>query len=158
MKKNEAELFKVISEVTKGHIESIIWGKKTKTHELIKKNGTKNGVTSAQKLHLNIFSLSDGKGALVELTKSLCQSAVSGHMRASDINQDIIDEHLQAELDIPDPELALICGDVCSTYGFLPWQIRVTEFLQLQSHHNIQVQEFMLLLKRYGKCVQRFGK
>jgi dehydrodolichyl diphosphate syntase complex subunit NUS1 len=87
------------------------------------------GVTPAQKLHLNIFSLSDGKGALVELTKSLCQSAVSGHVRTADINQDIIDEHLRAELDIPDPELALICGDVCSTYGFLPWQIRVTEFL-----------------------------
>jgi hypothetical protein len=32
--KNEAELFKVISEVTKVHIENIIWGKKTKTHEL----------------------------------------------------------------------------------------------------------------------------
>jgi dehydrodolichyl diphosphate syntase complex subunit NUS1 len=50
-------------------------------------------------------------------------------MRAADINQDLIDQHLRAELDIPDPELALICGDVCSTYGFLPWQIRVTEFL-----------------------------
>jgi dehydrodolichyl diphosphate syntase complex subunit NUS1 len=78
---------------------------------------------------LNIFSLSDGKGALVELTKSLCQSALSGHIKATDINQDVIDEKLRAETNIPDPELALYCGDVCSTYGFLPWQIRVTEFL-----------------------------
>lgn len=78
---------------------------------------------------MNIFSLSDGKGALVELTKSLCKSAVSGHMSAANINQDLIDERLRTELDIPDPELALICGDVCSTYGFLPWQIRVTEFV-----------------------------
>jgi dehydrodolichyl diphosphate syntase complex subunit NUS1 len=88
-----------------------------------------SGITSSHKLHLNIFSLSDGKGALVELTKSLCQSVLAGHMKATDINQDIIDKKLQAEIDIPDPELALYCGDVCSTYGFLPWQIRVTEFL-----------------------------
>jgi len=43
LKKNEAELFKGISEATKGRIENITWGKKTKTHELINKNGTKNG-------------------------------------------------------------------------------------------------------------------
>jgi hypothetical protein len=43
LKKNEAELFRVISEVTEGHIENITWGKKTKTHELINKNETKNG-------------------------------------------------------------------------------------------------------------------
>jgi dehydrodolichyl diphosphate syntase complex subunit NUS1 len=88
-----------------------------------------SGVISLQKLHLNIFSLSDGKGALVELTKSLCQSALFGQIKSADINQDIIDEKLRAEMDIPDPELALFCGDVCSTYGFLPWQIHVTEFL-----------------------------
>jgi hypothetical protein len=43
LKKNETELFKSFSEATKGHRENIIWGKKTKIHELIKKNGTKNG-------------------------------------------------------------------------------------------------------------------
>jgi hypothetical protein len=43
LKKSETELFKALSEVTKGHLENIIWGKKTKTHGLIKKNGTKNG-------------------------------------------------------------------------------------------------------------------
>lgn len=158
LKKNETELFKALSEVTKGHLENIVWGKNTKTCGLIKKNGTKNGVISMQKLHVNIFSLSDGKGTLVQLTRSICQTAISGQIKSADINQNIIDTKLQAEMDIPDPELAIICGDVCSTYGFLPWQIRVTEFLQLQSHHNIQVKDFLLLLMRYGKCVQRFGK
>jgi dehydrodolichyl diphosphate syntase complex subunit NUS1 len=82
-----------------------------------------------QKLHVNIFSLSDGKGALVQLTRNICQSALTGELKSADINQNMINRKLQAEMDIPDPELALICGDVCSTYGFLPWQIRVTEFL-----------------------------
>jgi dehydrodolichyl diphosphate syntase complex subunit NUS1 len=88
-----------------------------------------SGVISMQKLHVNIFSLSDGKEALVQLTKSICHSALSGQIKSADINLDIIDRNLQAEMDIPDPELALVCGDVCSTYGFLPWHIRVTEFL-----------------------------
>ncbi|KDR22627.1 dehydrodolichyl diphosphate synthase complex subunit nus1 isoform X2 [Zootermopsis nevadensis] len=158
LKKNEAELLKALSEKTKAQFENIVWGKRTKTHGLINKNGTKNGVVSSHKLHLNIFSLSDGKGALVKLTKSLCQSVIAGQMTVTDINQDLIDEKLRAEMDIPDPELALYCGDVCSTYGFLPWQIHVTEFLQLQSHHNIQIKDFLLLLKKYGKCVQRHGK
>jgi hypothetical protein len=43
LKKNEAELFKALSDVTKGHLENIVWGKKTKTHGLINKNGLKNG-------------------------------------------------------------------------------------------------------------------
>jgi dehydrodolichyl diphosphate syntase complex subunit NUS1 len=88
-----------------------------------------SGVISAQRLHVNIFSLSDGKEAFVQLTRSICQSAISGQIKSTDINQGVIDTKLRAEMDIPDPELALICGDVCSTYGFLPWQIRVTEFL-----------------------------
>jgi hypothetical protein len=43
LKKNEAELFKALSEVTKGQLDNIIWGKKTKTRGLIKNTGTKNG-------------------------------------------------------------------------------------------------------------------
>jgi dehydrodolichyl diphosphate syntase complex subunit NUS1 len=88
-----------------------------------------SGFKSVQKLHVNIFSLSDGKGGLVQLTRSISQAALIGELKSIDINQDMINRKLHAEVDIPDPELALICGDVCSTYGFLPWQIHVTEFL-----------------------------
>lgn len=158
LKKNEAELFKALTETRKGNIDNIIWGKKTKTRDLTTKNGTKNGVISSHSLHLNIFSLEDGKGSLVELAKTLCQSVLSGQTKSSDVNRVLIDEKLQREMEIPDPELILYCGDTCSMYGFLPWQIRVTEFLRMNTHHNIRVTDFIKLLSRYGKCVQRFGK
>lgn len=158
LKKNEAELFKALTEIRKGNVDNIIWGKKTKTRELNTKNGTKNGVTSSHSLHLNIFSLADGKGSLVELTKTLCQSVLSGQTKSSEVNRFVIDEKLHKEMEIPDPELILYCGDICSMYGFLPWQIRVTEFLQLNTHHNLKVTDFTKVLSKYGKCVQRFGK
>ncbi|PSN49733.1 hypothetical protein C0J52_13112 [Blattella germanica] len=158
LKRNEAEFFKVLTEIRKGHIENIIWGKKTATHGVLKKNGTKNGITPSQKICVNIFSLSDGKGAVVELTKSLCRSTLTSQLKSSNINEALIQEKLQAETEIPDPDLALYCGDIFSTYGFLPWQIHVTEFLQLHSHHKIRVKDFIVLLEKYGKCVQRFGK
>ncbi|XP_069676297.1 dehydrodolichyl diphosphate synthase complex subunit nus1 isoform X2 [Periplaneta americana] len=116
------------------------------------------GVTSSHSLHLNIFSLADGKGSLVELTKTLCQSVLSGQTKSSEVNRFVIDEKLHKEMEIPDPELILYCGDICSMYGFLPWQIRVTEFLQLNTHHNLKVTDFTKVLSKYGKCVQRFGK
>ena len=65
----------------------------------------------------------------MELTKSLGQSVLAGHIKSSDINLDLIDEKLGLELGIPEPDLAIFFGETCSTYGFLPWQIRVTEFL-----------------------------
>jgi undecaprenyl pyrophosphate synthase len=68
---------------------------------------------------VNIFSLSDGKGALVQLTRSICQSALIGQTRSADISQDVINRKLHKEMDIPDPELALICGDVMF-YMWLP--------------------------------------
>lgn len=158
LKKNEAELVKVLSEIGKGQIENVVWGKKTNTNGILKKNGTKNGFKASHKICVNIFSLCDGKGSIVELTKSLGRSVLAGHLKSSDINQDLISEKLQSEIDIPDPELALYCGEASSTYGFLPWQIRVTEFMQIRTHHKMKVKDFLQVLERYGKCVQRFGK
>ncbi|KAJ9592655.1 hypothetical protein L9F63_015670 [Diploptera punctata] len=158
LKRNEAELVKVLSEMGKEHIEKIVWGKKTNTNGILNKNGTKNGFKATKKICINIFSLSDGKGSIVELTKSLGQSVLAGHLKTSDIDQELIDKKLLSEFNIPDPELALYCGDTCSTYGFLPWQIRVTEFLHMSTHHKIKMKDFIHILEKYGKCVQRFGK
>lgn len=57
----------------------------------------------------------------------------------------------------PDPDAAIYFGDVCSTYGFLPWHIRLTEFFPIKSQDTMTVQSFLDTLFKFSKCEQRFG-
>uniref|UniRef100_A0A7R9EQQ5 ditrans,polycis-polyprenyl diphosphate synthase [(2E,6E)-farnesyldiphosphate specific] n=1 Tax=Timema bartmani TaxID=61472 RepID=A0A7R9EQQ5_9NEOP len=82
----------------------------------------------------------------------------TAEVKSCEIDQDLVGSLIQSEVNIPDPDLAIYCGKTCSTFGLLPWQIRVTEFLHLPTHHNINVKEFVSLLDRFGCCEQRFGK
>lgn len=59
---------------------------------------------------------------------------------------------------IPDPDVILYTGPLCCTYGFLPWQIRLTEFIPLSLSHNINIYNYLGALYKYSKCDQRFGK
>lgn len=114
-------------------------------------NGTKH------KTKIQLLSYEDGKRRIVSLAQDLANAVTSGVLEAKEIDVTLLSDKLQLE-DIPDPDLAFVCGHTFSTYGFLPWHIRITEFILIPSHHNIQVKDFVNLLKRFSKCEQRFGK
>lgn len=57
----------------------------------------------------------------------------------------------------PDPDAAIYFGKVCSTYGFLPWHIRLTEFFPIESQRTMTVYSFLGTLFKFAKCEQRFG-
>lgn len=59
---------------------------------------------------------------------------------------------------IPDPEIVLYTGVSCCTHGFLPWQIRLTEFIQLSLDHSVNIGSYVGAMYKYSKCDQRFGK
>uniref|UniRef100_A0A3B5API9 ditrans,polycis-polyprenyl diphosphate synthase [(2E,6E)-farnesyldiphosphate specific] n=1 Tax=Stegastes partitus TaxID=144197 RepID=A0A3B5API9_9TELE len=59
---------------------------------------------------------------------------------------------------IPDPELVLKFGPVNSTLGFLPWHIRLTEFISLPSHRDVSYDDVLDALQRYASCQQRLGQ
>ncbi|XP_066992691.1 dehydrodolichyl diphosphate synthase complex subunit nus1 isoform X2 [Anabrus simplex] len=128
LKKKQTELLRILADVNKGYTENIIWGKKSLTNGMTNKNGTKNGI-APQRIHVNIYSHADGKGSIVDVTNNLCQSALAGEFSSNQVTQDLLDKMLQAELGVPDPELGICCGPSFCTFGVLPWQIRVTEFL-----------------------------
>ncbi|XP_066992692.1 dehydrodolichyl diphosphate synthase complex subunit Nus1 isoform X3 [Anabrus simplex] len=157
LKKKQTELLRILADVNKGYTENIIWGKKSLTNGMTNKNGTKNGI-APQRIHVNIYSHADGKGSIVDVTNNLCQSALAGEFSSNQVTQDLLDKMLQAELGVPDPELGICCGPSFCTFGVLPWQIRVTEFLQLPTHHNVNVRDFVDLLRIYSRCEQRLGK
>uniref|UniRef100_A0A3Q2PKM2 ditrans,polycis-polyprenyl diphosphate synthase [(2E,6E)-farnesyldiphosphate specific] n=1 Tax=Fundulus heteroclitus TaxID=8078 RepID=A0A3Q2PKM2_FUNHE len=59
---------------------------------------------------------------------------------------------------IPDPELVVKFGPVNSTLGFLPWHIRLTEFISLPSHKNVSYEDLFGALQQYSSCQQRLGQ
>ncbi|XP_049300584.1 dehydrodolichyl diphosphate synthase complex subunit nus1 [Anopheles funestus] len=108
---------------------------------------------------VSFLSPEDGKQGLVSLSRSIGESVRRRDLFPSDVSIEFLDSRLQASSGyVPDPDLAIYFGEVCSTYGLLPWQIRLTEFMQLgwcledsNEHH------FVDCLLRFAKCEQRLG-
>lgn len=65
----------------------------------------------------------------------MAEAVVAGTIKSEEINIDLLDEKLNVWR-IPDPDLGIIYGHVCCTYGVLPWQTRITEFLYV-CYYNI---------------------
>lgn len=129
LKDNEHIYYKYLLDKRKVDPKLIVLGStKSDSRNGVHKNGIqKNGFL--KKINVNILSLKDGKPKFVELVESLSKKALSNEIKSSDIDETYIDEELYKMTGYPSPELALVCGNVCSTFGFLPWHIRVTEFL-----------------------------
>ncbi|XP_006626351.2 dehydrodolichyl diphosphate synthase complex subunit nus1 [Lepisosteus oculatus] len=107
---------------------------------------------------VRVLSPDDGKPSIVRAAQQLCQLVEQKERRAADIDVNMVDSVLKGAKHIPDPDLVLKFGPVDSTLGFLPWHIRLTEFISLPSHINITYEDFFLALKRYAACEQRQGK
>ncbi|MBN3303254.1 NGBR synthase, partial [Amia calva] len=78
---------------------------------------------------VKVLSPEDGKPSIVRAAQKLCQLVEQKERRASDIDVNMVDSLLRGTKNLPDPDLVLKFGPVDSTLGFLPWQIRLTEFM-----------------------------
>ena len=106
-------------------------------------------------MKINAYDCYDGKDAICNLTKDLCLRGVKN----CELTADLVDLELKQMLDIDhDPELGIIFGSMMCLYGFLPWQIRLTEFFRLRTHKSLCVQRFFEMFTKFEKCQQRFGK
>ncbi|XP_015432733.1 PREDICTED: dehydrodolichyl diphosphate syntase complex subunit nus1 [Dufourea novaeangliae] len=149
--RNESFLKHEIAKRRPDLLEHINWSKPNTAY-------TQNGVSGSKvKTRVSLLCASDGKEEIVTLTKKLAEAVVTGTVKSEEINIDLLDEKLNSRR-IPDPDLGLIYGQVCSTYGVLPWQTRVTEFFTLPLHVSLSAKEFAYLLEKYSKCNQRYGK
>lgn len=94
---------------------------------------------------------------------SICQKfgndVKKGYINSSELTISVINTNLShVSNNRPDPDVAIYFGDVCGTYGLLPWNIRLTEFFGIGKISTIYVEKFTSILKKYDKCEQRFGK
>uniref|UniRef100_A0A3B4WEH7 ditrans,polycis-polyprenyl diphosphate synthase [(2E,6E)-farnesyldiphosphate specific] n=1 Tax=Seriola lalandi dorsalis TaxID=1841481 RepID=A0A3B4WEH7_SERLL len=104
---------------------------------------------------VKVLSPEDGKQSIVQAAQQLCRSVENKERSSKDISVSMLDILLRGTLqcNIPDPELVLKFGPVNSTLGFLPWHIRLTEFIFCLH------QQLMSLLSCQCRCVSlRIGQ
>ncbi|XP_053193196.1 dehydrodolichyl diphosphate synthase complex subunit nus1 [Scomber japonicus] len=107
---------------------------------------------------VKVLSPEDGKQSIVQAAQQLCRSVENKERSSKDISVSMLDTLLRESKYIPDPELVVKFGPVNSTLGFLPWHIRLTEFMSLPSHRDISYEDLFGVLQRYGVCQQRLGQ
>ncbi|XP_058469515.1 dehydrodolichyl diphosphate synthase complex subunit nus1 [Solea solea] len=107
---------------------------------------------------VKVLSPEDGKQSIVQAAQQLCRSVESKERSSKDISVTMLDILLRESKNIPDPELVVKFGSVNSTLGFLPWHIRLTEFISLPSHRNLSYEDLLGALQRYSACQQRLGQ
>lgn len=125
-------------------------------------NVNKNGVCSSQiiyknglkkELTVNFLSPDDSKVKISEICRRI---SVDDEVPADKIDIDYLNQRF-AEIIQPDPDLAIYFGEICCTFGLLPWHIRLTEFFNISSQTNLNLSTFMNSLFAYSGCEQRFG-
>lgn len=90
-------------------------------------NGTKNGFKN--KITVRILSSADGKPAFAHIIRDIAIQIRESKAEVSTITQDMISEKLREKSHWPDPEMAIVVATEMCTYGFPPWNIRLTEFM-----------------------------
>lgn len=134
--------------------ENIVWGPhyQSPTSGDIKfphRNGYKKHIV------INLYSSHDSYGTFNQLLTNELSKTPS-----QQISIDLVDEKLKKLYgNVPDPELAIYFGNNTCTSGFLPWHIRLTEFIQVSYKlHHISLEKYLKVLYQYARCEQRFGK
>lgn len=138
--------------------ENIVWGPDYQTPadgdiKFPHRNGYKRHIV------VNLYSSDDGHAKFDHLfTQELCREDMPIESRL--ITIDFIDDKLKKIFGhLPDPDLALYFGSHCCTMGFMPWHIRLTEFIPISSKlQNLSLNKFLRVLYKYAKCEKRFGK
>ncbi|KAF7208932.1 dehydrodolichyl diphosphate synthase complex subunit nus1 [Nothobranchius furzeri] len=125
--------------------------------ELLNTDQDQHFVVSCRPM-LKVLSPEDGKHSIVQAARKLCHSVENKERSSKDISVSMLDDLLRESKNIPDPELVVKFGPVNSTLGFLPWHIRLTEFISLPSHRNVSYEDLLGVLQRYSSCQQRLGQ
>lgn len=158
LKANFHQIMEHLKQGPRDESEQIVWIPQLKsTNSLLPpRNGYRRRIV------VDFFSHDDGRQQLVTTARSISTELRDGILcNSSDITVELVDRSMQKLVhQVPDPELAVYFGPVCCTYGMLPWQSRLTEFVSLEASSvaKLGVENFVDCLFQYAKCEQRFGK
>lgn len=145
----------------KSESENIVWGPNYQTPS---KDGIRFPPRNGYKRHIivNLYSSEDGHAKFNELLTQGFRSdkKVGAIADSKSITIESIDDELSRICGhFPEPDLGVFFGSYCCTMGYMPWHIRLTEFIPISNKlHNLSLDKFLRVLYKYAKCEQRFGK
>ncbi|KAI9308274.1 Decaprenyl diphosphate synthase-like protein [Cunninghamella echinulata] len=112
-----------------------------------------------KKFKFSILSMDDVQSEITQVSQKVYKHITSNKMTIDTINVQLVDEFMQETMS--DPELMIIYDGLPHNYvsisGYFPWHIRLTEFLNVTSYHQLNYTLFSLCLYRFSKVEQRFG-
>ncbi|HUS76919.1 MAG TPA: polyprenyl diphosphate synthase [Methanothrix sp.] len=90
---------------------------------------TQEATREYDKMYLNVALAYGGQRELIDTVRSLARQVSEGKIRAADVDEDLIAQHLYPRDGIPVPKVDLIIrtGGDCRTSNFLPWQANGNE-------------------------------
>jgi len=106
-----------------------------------------------------LFSREDGQEDIVQAARKLAEDVAKGDLKVDDVNETRLEANLgSANKGLPDPEVLLRFGLAHSNQGYPPWQIRLSEIHDIDTHHGISPSDFLKVLLKYSRCEQRYGR
>eukprot|EP00052_Salpingoeca_macrocollata_P013179 m.103039 g.103039 ORF g.103039 m.103039 type:complete len:236 (+) comp18810_c0_seq1:52-759(+) len=99
---------------------------------------------------LQVLGPDSGRSSIVKATIALSTK------NCSEITVDDLDQQLK--LATPDPQLVVLFGENECLYSLLPWQLRLSEIVNVPTHRHLCLQTLHQAYHKFSKCQQRFGK
>ncbi|KAH0348982.1 Undecaprenyl diphosphate synthase, partial [Aureobasidium melanogenum] len=121
-----------------------------------KSNLDANSSKSPPHLSILLLSASDGRGTLVDLTKTLAEMSQKGKLAPKDISMDLVDAELTESV-MGEPDLLMLFADSVHLKGYPPWQLRLTEIFHVPDNNGVGYQVFIRGLYKYAQAQMRFG-
>jgi dehydrodolichyl diphosphate syntase complex subunit NUS1 len=86
--------------------------------------------SSATPFQINVLLISelDGRGTMVDLTRTLAGMAQRGKISPTDVSKELIDAEISEGV-MGEPDLLILFGPRVVLDGYPPWQVRLTEIL-----------------------------
>jgi len=128
-------------------------------HQRTFANGDVPSDDADREVDLEVLFLSedDGREAVVDFTKTLCEMAQRGKLAPEDISVELMETELQENI-IDEPELLILFSPNVTLRGYPPWQIRLTEIFNVRDNEGVGYQVFLRALHYYARTEFRFGR
>ncbi len=124
----------------------------TKLKQVIKTTAANTGLT------LNLALSYGSRDEIVDAVQSLCRLAVQGRIKAKDVNEQLISDHLYT-VGLPDPDLLIRTSGEMRISNFMLWQISYAElYIAPVFWPDFRRNEFLKAVREYQNRDRRFGK
>jgi undecaprenyl diphosphate synthase len=98
-----------------------------------------------------------GRQEITDAARKMVERVEAGELRASDISEALVSEHLYTA-NIPDPDLLIRTSGECRVSNFLLWQIAYAEIYMTPTYWpDFKKEQYVEALIEYQKRERRFG-